>query len=140
MNRIRRGLLLALTASVVAGAGFAAPAQASFADTASVSTGIETATVAAPTNVVGSLTCGRNSATMAVSWTQSTSARVSGYRVTVHYSDGYTQSEDVSAGTTSWSKSTDLYWVTNYSVRYSVTTLTDYGWSTQSSLTGAFQC
>jgi hypothetical protein len=141
MTRIRRGLLLlALTAAVIL-AGSTGSAFASFADTSSISLGtISTASVAAPTSIVGRVTCSSPNATMQVTWVQSTSIRVSGYRVSVHYSDGFVQTADVASSATSWSVSTSLFNVTAYSVRYSVTTLTDYGWTTESALTGSFQC
>jgi hypothetical protein len=141
MTRIRRGLLLlALTAAVVI-AGSTGAAFASFADTASKSLGtISTATVNAPTNVVGQLTCDSPNATMQVTWTQSTSIRVSGYRVAVYFSDGFTQTVSLAATASSWSAQTSLFNVTAYSVRYSVTTLTDYGWTRESAQTGSFKC
>ncbi len=58
MTGIRRGLiLLGLTVAVIIGASL--PASATFADAVAVKTTISTTTVAAPTNVVGKLTCGR---------------------------------------------------------------------------------
>ena len=142
MTAIRRtALALALTLTGILGcAGSTAPAQASFADSASQSTAITTATVSAPSNVVGSLTCGRSSATMSATWTRSTSARISGQQVKVYFSDGFVQTVQLSATATSWSSSIDPYYVTAFSVRYSVTATTDYGWSTESPLTGSFQC
>ena len=142
MNGIRRGLLvLGVTVASLAGTvGSTAPAQATFADSSAVSTSISTATVAAPTNVVGSLTCGRSSATMGATWTRSTSARISSQQVKVYFSDGFVQTVELSATATSWSASIDPYFVTAYSVRYSVTARTDYGWFTESTLTGSFQC
>jgi hypothetical protein len=142
MNGIRRGLLvLGLTVATFAGAaGSTAPASATFADSAAVSTSTSTETVAPPTDVVGKLTCGRPSATMSATWKLSTSARVSGYLVSVYFSDGFVQTEQVSSTATSWSASIDPYWVTMYSVRYSVTTQTDYKWTKESPLTGSFQC
>ena len=77
---------------------------------------------------------------MALTWTQSTSARVTGYRVNVYFSDGFVQTVTELATATSWTQTIALYNVTAYSVRYSVTTLTDYGWSTESAQTGWFQC
>jgi hypothetical protein len=142
MNALSRtALTLALTlAAILGSAGSTAPAQASFADSSSVTTAISTATVAAPTNVTGSLVCGRSTATMGTTWKLSTSARVSGYRVTVYFSDGFVQTVELGATATSWSASIDPYFVTAFSVQYSVTTKTDYGWSKESARTGTFQC
>jgi hypothetical protein len=141
MSRIRRGLLLlALTAGLVV-AGSAGPALASFTDAPSISLGtISTADVTAPSNVVGSLTCGSPNATMGLTWQKSTSARISGYLVTVRFSDGFTQTVQKAATDTSWSASITLFNVTAYSVQYSVTTQTDYGWTEQSAFTQSFKC
>ena len=79
-------------------------------------------------------------ATMSVTWQPSTAPRVSGYRITVYYSDGFVQTAPAAATATSWSVQPDLYNVTAYSVRFSVTTLTDYGWTAESPLTGSFKC
>ena len=140
MNRIRRGLLLlALVAGVVL-AGSTGTAFASFSDTPSISLGTgTTATVAAPGSVMGRLTCA-SPATMQVTWQPSTSTRVTGYLVTVYFSDGFVQTVQKTAADTSWSATTNLFNVTAYSVRYSVTTQTDYGWTKESALTGSFQC
>jgi hypothetical protein len=143
MTGIRRALLtVALTAGMFAGALLAtAPAQASFADSAPVpTTTYTTPTVAAPTNVVGSLTCGSPNATMRVTWTQSTTPRVSGYVITVYFSDGYTQSETAPGIASSWSAPINAYNVTAYQIQYSVTTQTSYGWTKESPKTGWFHC
>ena len=142
MNGIRRGLLVVgLTVATFAGTvGSTAPAQATFSDSGAVSTSVSTATVDAPTSVVGKLTCGRSTSTMAATWTRSTTARVSSQQLKVYFSDGFVQTVELSATATSWSASIDTYYVTAYSVRYSVTARTDYGWFTESPQTGAFQC
>lgn len=142
MNAVRRtALTLALAlAATLGSAGSTAPAQASFSDSHAVSTGITTATVAAPGNLVGSLTCGRSTATMGATWNLSTSARVSGYTVTAYSSDGYVQKWELGPTATSWTSNTDPYYVTAYSVQYSVTTKTNYGWFKESLRTGTFQC
>ena len=139
LSRTALTLALALTA-LLGSTSSTAPAQASFADSAAVTTAVSTATVAAPTNVKGSLACGRTTATMGTTWTLSTSPRVSGYRVTVYFSDGFVQTVDLGPSATSWSASTDSYFVTAYSVQYSVTTKTDFSWMTESARTGTFQC
>jgi hypothetical protein len=142
MTTVRRSiLLLTLTLAVaLAGTGSTTPAQASFGDSASSTTSITTAAVAAPTNVVGKLTCpSKGDATMSATWTASTSARVTGYLVNVIFSDGYVQSSEVAANATSWSAPIPKYNVTAYSIEYSVTTQTAYGWTAESPKTGAFQ-
>ena len=137
----RTALTLALAlAATLGSAGAGAPAQATFADSHAVSTAISTATVAAPGNVVGTLTCRRNSATMSATWDLSTSARVSGYTVTTYSSDGYVQTWELGPSVTSWESTVDPYYVTAFSVQYSVTTRTNYGWFTESARTGTFQC
>ena len=138
MTGIRRGLvLLGLTIAVVIGASV--PASATYSEAVTVKTTISTTTVAAPGNLVGKLTCGRP-ATMSATWSLSTTARVSGYLVSVHFSDGFVQTVQLGATATSWSATIDPYYVTAYSIRYSVTTQTNYGWSKESPLTGTFQC
>jgi len=141
-NITRRALvLIALVAGVLFASG--AAAQASFRDSATVTAtpmSVSTGTVAAPAAGPGSLTCRSSSATMGLTWTKSTSARVNGYQVTVYFSDGYTQTVQMTATATSWSQVIALYNVTAYSVRYSVTTQTDYGWTKESTSTGWFQC
>jgi hypothetical protein len=142
MNTTRR--ILALTTLVTAMfLGSGAAAQASFSDSATVTAtpmSVATGSVAAPAAGPGSLACGRSSATMGLTWTKSTSARVSGYVVNVQFSDGYTQRVEMPATATSWSAGITLYNVVAYSVRYSVSTVTDYGWTRESASTGWFQC
>jgi hypothetical protein len=143
MTGIRRSLLLmSLTVAVVLGGlGPAHPAQASFSEkVTAATTQIATATVAPPTNVTGTLTCGKSSATMAANWTLSTSTRVSGYLVTVHFSDGFVQNVQLGATATSWSAPISLYQATLHAISYSVTTQTTYGWTTESASTGWFSC
>jgi hypothetical protein len=139
LSRTAVTLALALTA-FLGSTSSTAPAQASFADSASRTTAITTATINAPTNVTGSLACGRSTATMGTTWNLSTSARVSGYRVTVYFSDGFVQTAELGPTATSWSAPIDIYFVTAFSVQYSVTTTTDFGWMTESARTGTFQC
>jgi hypothetical protein len=143
MTGIRRSLLTAtLTVGMFVGALLATvPAQASFADSVPVATTtFATATVAAPTNVVGSLACGSPNATMNVTWTASATPRISGYVITVYFSDGYTQATTVAGTATSWSAPITAYNVTAYQIQYSVMTQTDYGWTKESPKTGWFHC
>jgi len=136
---IRNALLvLGLTTAVAVGTA-AAPAGASLADSAGVTTAISTTTVAPVTNLVGGLNCAPTS-TMSATWTRSTTARVSGYTVKVHFSDGFVQTVDLPPSATSWSATIDKYYVTAYSIQYSVTTVTDYGWTKATTRTAPFQC
>lgn len=138
MNGIRRGLiLLGLTVAVVIGASV--PASATYADSVALGPTISTATVAAPGNLVGKLVCGRP-ATMSATWTASTSTRVSGYLVSVYFSDGFVQTVQLGPTATSWSATIDPYYVTAYTINYTVTTQTDYGWTKESAHTAAFGC
>ena len=141
MNSLKRFVtVLGLAVTVVVGSSI--PAGATFSDTAAVpTTTYATATVAAPGNVVGALKCGgKSDSTMSVTWTHSDALRKSGYRVTVEFSDGYISTRDVAATATSWSATISTFNVTQYAIRYSVTTLTEYGWTTESGKTGWFQC
>ena len=142
MTAIRRtALTLALTlAAILGSAGSTAPAQATFADSASRTTTIATAVVTAPGNVAGSLACSRSTGTMGTTWSPSTTPRVSGYTVTVYFSDGFVQKAELGPAATSWSAPIDVYFVTAFTVQYSVTTKTDYGWSKESARTGTFKC
>jgi hypothetical protein len=138
MTGIRRTLVL-FGLTVAAVIGTTPTAHATFSDSVAVSTGIGTATVAPVTNLVGELTC-TSPATMSATWTRSTTPRVSGYAVEVHFSDGYVQTVELGPTATSWSASIETYSVTVDSVQYSVTTKTDYGWTAKTALTPAFQC
>ena len=143
MSIVRRALVLtALTVAVTASAiAVTLPAWASWADSASVATTTySTANVLAPTNVAGSLTCGNPNSTMGLTWTKSTTSQISGYLVTVYFSDGYTQTVQLASTASSWSQSITTYNVTAYAVQYSVTTQTNYKWTKESTRTGWFQC
>ena len=138
MNGIRRGLILAgLTVAVILGASI--PASATFADSVAIRSTISTATVAAPGNVVGKLTCGRP-ATMAATWTLSSAPQVTGYLVSVYFSDGFVQTVQMGPTATSWSATIDPYYVTAYTINYTVTTQTAYGWTKESAHTATFGC
>jgi hypothetical protein len=136
---IRKALVvLGLSTAVTVGT-VATPAGASLADSDTVSTAISTTTVTPVTNLVGGLNCNPRS-TMSATWTRSTTARVKGYELNVHFSDGVVQTVSLGPTATSWSDTIDKYYVTAYSIQYSVTTITDYGWTKSSTKTAAFQC
>jgi hypothetical protein len=143
VTRVRRALVLVgATSAVVLGTvgPTASPAVASLADSAAVgTTTIATGTVAAPTNVVGQLTC-TSPARMSATWTQSTSPRVTGYTVKVYFTDGFVQSVQLPGTAASWTAPIDRYYVQVDAIQYSVTTQTDYGWTAESAKTAWFQC
>jgi hypothetical protein len=139
MISIRNAIVVLGLSTAVAVGTVATPAGASLADSATVSTAISTTTVAPVTNLVGSLNCAPKS-TMSATWTRSTTARVTGYELNVHFSDGFVQTVPLGPTATSWSDTIDKYYVTAYSIQYSVTTITDYGWIKSSTKTAAFQC
>jgi hypothetical protein len=136
---IRNALVVLGLSTAVAVGTVATPAGASLADSESVSTAISTTTVAPVTNLVGGLNCAPNS-TMSATWTRSTTARVTGYELKVHFSDGVVQTVPLGPTATSWSDRIDKYYVTAYSIQYSVTTITDYGWIKGSTKTATFRC
>jgi hypothetical protein len=138
MTGIRRSLILiGITVAVIVGATL--PASASYSDAVTVKTTVGTTTVAAPGNLVGKLTCGQP-ATMSATWSLSSSTRVSGYLVSVYFSDGFVQTVQLGPTATSWSATIDQYYVTAYSIQYSLSTQTNYGWSKESARTAAFHC
>ena len=139
MIGIRRLVILVGTLLTVT-LGTSVPASAAFSAPASVpATTIATMVVAPPTNVVGNLACAKTS-TMSATWKPSATPRISGYLVSVYFSDGLVQTVQLGATATSWSATIDEYYVTAYSVAYSVTAQTDYGWTKESARTGTFQC
>ena len=139
MIGIRR-LVILVGALLTVTLGTSFPASASFSASAAVpATTIATMVVAPPTSVSGQLACAKTS-TMSATWTLSTTPRISGYLVTVYFSDGDVQTVQLGATATSWSATIDLYYVTAYSVQYSVTTQTDYGWTKESAHTATFGC
>jgi hypothetical protein len=144
MTRTRRGLLLLALVTVTVVGSMGSSAQATFADSARVtqsSMSIATVVVDAPDIVNAALDCTRSGATMSMTWSKSTSARVAGYVVKVYFSDGFVQTEPIlGANTTSWSKPISLFNATNYALQYTVTAQTDYNWTAESPKTGTFQC
>ncbi len=141
MTTIRRGLVVLAAAFALATSTLGlTPAFATYSDSASLTVTYSTGSVAAPTDVVGSLTCAKSTSTMGLTWTKSTTPQITGYLVTVYFSDGYTQTVQMASTATSWSASIDTYNVTAYSVKYSVTTQTSYSWTKESATVGPYQC
>ena len=143
MTGIRRTLvLIGLTLAVMVGA--AIPASATFAESVSIAgPTVTTITVPAPINVeVKNVSCtstvdpatGTVTSTVSamIEWQRMATIRgADGFRVTGHYSDGTTFEMAKTGATTfevvgSWKVDRAL------SPRISVTTLTSYGWTAQS--------
>jgi len=139
MTGIRRTLvLIGLTLAVMVGA--AIPASATFADSAGVvGPTLTTITVPAPIQLeVKNVSCtstvdpATSTVSAMIEWQRMATPRGgTGYRVTGHYSDGTTFEMAKTGATTfevvgSWKVDRAL------SPRISVTTLTSYGWTAQS--------
>lgn len=137
-KRLLTTLGLALT--IVVGAGI--PASAGFGDTVAVGTTLSTQLVAAPGNVSGTVTCKEpHDSSFTLTWALSATPRVATYRVTLHHSDGSLTTRDLPATASSWTTDVPNHRLKmGNSFQASVTTLTDYGWFTQSPLTGSYAC
>lgn len=135
----RAAVLVVLTVSLIVGA--AVPSWAAFTSGQSLPTmTIGTATVAPPGTVTASTSCSYTTATVTLTWTPSTSARVSGYRVRVYLNQAYQDQTPLSATTTTWQGGTSVTNTTAYTMTFTVWTLTDYGWTAESAHTTRIVC
>jgi hypothetical protein len=135
MTGLRRTLILiAVLLTVTIGASI--PASATFATSVPLAnTAITTATVAPPSGVQARDVCfWGHKAAVSVSWTPSSTARVAGYTVTAHRSDGTVQVVADNAATSA------THYMPSGTWTYSVTTKTDYGWTAESPRTAARPC
>jgi hypothetical protein len=150
MTAIRRILILiVLTTAVIAGASV--PAWAIYStSTALPATTILTPTVEPPTQVEAKAICtttvdpttGATTTTVQakVEWHRSTTVGVSGYRVTVHLANGTSSvvTQTSAAVEEIFANVTPAY--LSQQPRYSITTLTSYGWTALSAKTGVLSC
>jgi hypothetical protein len=135
----RAAVLVLLVAGLVLGSSL--PSWATFTDTAAVSTTVATGTVAPPTGLTARTTCTTDTATVNLTWKASTSARVSGYRIRVHFGGGaYQDQTTVGATATTWQGTTNKSYTTTYTMTFTVWTVTDYGWSAESAHTARIVC
>ena len=153
MTGIRRmltlvGLVLAVTI------GTAIPASATFADSVSLAkTTVATGTVAPPTRVeVKNVTCTTTldpltgavtsaTVTAMVEWRSgNTTPGITGYRVTAHLSDGSSFVMAQTSASTSEVYGTASQAYLPYSPRFTVTTLTSYGWTATSDKSAGLAC
>lgn len=132
MSRIRRALTVTALALAVS-VGLAAPATATFADTVVAKSTITTLTVSAPSSVTVAGGCRPWWYAGTVRWSASTTTRgVTGYRVLAHLHTGQSVvMGETDASTTSLDinvRKGNLF----HLPRFSVVTLTSYGWTARS--------
>jgi hypothetical protein len=107
------------------------------------SLGVTTAVVQSPTNVKAELASCSNARWMSVtvSWQPSSSARVSGYQVKAYRNDGQvTTVGQIDGAATSANTTVDKLGAGSTSVTFTVTTLTDYGWTAESTQSAQMTC
>jgi hypothetical protein len=150
MFAIRRMItVVGLTVAVITAAS--GPAWAKYAtSTALPTTTILTPTVAPPTQVEAKAICtttvdpltGAATTTVQakVEWHRSTTVGISGYRVTAHLANGTSSvvAQTSASGDEIFPDVTPAY--LSQQPRYSITTLTSYGWTAQSEKTGVVSC
>jgi hypothetical protein len=135
----RAAVLVLLAAGLLVGSSL--PSWATYSDSAAVTTTVATATVAPPTNLTSRTKCTGGDATVTLNWNASTSTRVSGYRVRVHFGGGAYQDQTTLAATaTTWQGTTPDFYVNNYTMTFTVWTLTNYGWTAESAHTARILC
>jgi hypothetical protein len=117
------------------------PASASFTDVVRAPTTVGTMSVTAPSTVAVSDTCWGIHHSATISWSASTTPRgVTGYRVMVYFNDGSSSLvSETDAATRSITATSDTS-VMALQPRITVTTLTSYGWSTESAPSGVLAC
>ena len=142
MNTIRRSAALIAIAITVLVA-LTTPAQAAFSAYATPATAtIGTVTVAPPVNVtVETSNCHARWADVTVSWRASPTAKVTGYRVAAHRSDGVTRVvAQTDATTTRVSVTSDKFDLRGYTMTFTVMTETSYGWTAESATSAVMAC
>jgi hypothetical protein len=139
-----RRVLLPVTAALAVAVGVCLPANAAFSDrTNAVQTSVATTTVGAPGNVAAQLASCSNGRWMsvAISWTASSSSRVSGYLVKAYETGGQVAVvAQTDAASTGANITLDKLSPGTSSVSFTVTTRTSYGWSAESLPSGALTC
>jgi hypothetical protein len=151
MNTTRRLAVLAGTVLAMM-VGSSLPASATYADSVSLTgspMSIATGTVAAPTQVEAKPTCtttydpltgtSTTSATIKIEWWQSGSRGVSGYLIMV-YPAGKPAYELTRTGRTDEVFEIADQQLLDSKPRFSVTTLTSYGWTAESTRTATVIC
>jgi hypothetical protein len=141
MNAVRRTVaVLGLAATVIVGSSI--PAGAAFSDSVTVQPTVATVAVAAPASVTVAVTrCHPQFSEVTVSWPASTTARgVTGYRVTAYLNNGTTVLVGQTNATTRSLGATVSRTQLQLQPQVTVTTLTSYGWSTESARSAVISC
>ncbi|TKJ35151.1 hypothetical protein [Blastococcus sp. CCUG 61487] len=131
MNAIRRtATLVGLTLAVIVGSSI--PASADFRDAVTTNAALATGTVAAPTNLNVTVQCVGSELHATVSWTRSTSPRISGYAI-----DATINTDRMSfrapANASSYTYRIPRLWQSHsIPVAVTVTTDTEYRWTATS--------
>jgi hypothetical protein len=137
VTRLRTLVLVGLVAGLSALLGVT-PANAAFSTRTTVTPmSIGTASVQAPGAVKGTVTCGRSSSSLNLSWTASSTPGVTGYLVRIVFSDGYEQTKPAQTATT-WSGSVDTYYVTATTLH--MTVIAQTGWTRESLASAELSC
>jgi hypothetical protein len=143
MTGTRRALVL-LTTALTLVLGPTATAQAAYTDTLTTPpVTVSTATVQAPTGLstLGSR-CANGTLDLHLTWVKSSTPRVVSYRVRMYTNVGINWAlGSTSAAATSYDADVSVRVngrPTTY--QFSLTTTTDYGWTTESTRTGALTC
>jgi hypothetical protein len=150
MTTTRRILTLAgLVLAVMIGTSI--PASATFSDSVAIPTmTVTTGTVQAPTQIeaIGWCTTTVDPVTGAVTttvnakieWWRSASPRVTGYQVTAHLDDGSSYVMATTDAIADEVFGSAPQWHLQYQPRFTVTTLTAYGWTAQSMPSNVLTC
>jgi hypothetical protein len=155
VSALRRSVLLIAVAIATLVGLSAAPAQAAFDHKATMSTlTVGTISVAAPTALstkgtycdtsyyqVNGTWYSSSTLHAKLTWKASTTTRgVTGYRITAWFADGTSYSiGEVGPTTTSAAADVDQYYASQ-NIRATVTTLTSYGWTAESTKSGVLTC
>ena len=142
MSSLPRRAALVLGTLVAVVFALALPAQAQFSgQTARPALTVGSVTVKAPTGLTtaGSTCDVDGTLHLKLGWTQSTTARVSSYKVRGSTLFGLINLTLGSVPASSTSLSTDLP-QNSLGYSFSVTTVTDYGWTAESAQTGTIRC
>ena len=142
MTRLRRHAVVLLVLPLAVVLGLASPARADFSASVSTrSTTITTVTVAPPTRLstAGSTCDADGNLLLKLSWTKSTTARISSYQVRAHTLFGAIDYPIGSVGAATTAVSTQLG-SNFFGYAFTVTTTTDYGWTAESAQTGTLRC